>query len=81
MLLVDEATSSLDAETAANVSRSILDLEGLLRIVVTHDLDGALLKDFDRILVMKNGRLEECGSFDDLMAKKGYFYSLYTVSQ
>lgn len=81
VLLVDEATASLDAQTAFQVSNSILDLNGLTRIVVTHALDESLLKRYDCVLTLKNGTITESGSFDELMAKKGYFYSLFTVSQ
>ena len=81
VLLVDEATAALDARTAFQVMDSILALEGLTRIVVTHALDENLLRRYDCILTMKNGMLYESGTFDELMEKKGYFYSLYTVSQ
>lgn len=81
VLLVDEATAALDAQTAYQVSNSILELNNMTRIVVTHLLDGMLLKKYDCILAIKNGRIEESGSFDDLIERKGYFYSLYTVSQ
>lgn len=81
VLLVDEATASLDAQTAFQVSNAILDLNGLTRIVVTHALDESLLKRYDCVLTLKNGTITESGSFDELMAKKGYFYSLFTVSQ
>ena len=81
MLLVDEATAALDRETAFQVSSAILDLEGMTRIVVTHALDAALLRRYDGILVLKNGRVAEQGGFDELMAGKDYFYSLYTVAQ
>ncbi len=81
VLLVDEATAALDAQTAFQVSDAILDLQDLTRIVVTHDLDQTLLKRYDSILTLKNGRVTESGSFEELMEKKGYFYSLYTVSQ
>lgn len=81
VLLVDEATAALDAATACQVSSSILDLNGMTRIVVTHHLDAALLKRYDCILALKNGRIEETGTFDELMKKKDYFYSLFTVSQ
>ena len=76
-----EATAALDKETAFQVSGAILDLDGLTRIVVTHALDEALLRRYDGILVLKNGAVAECGRFDELMARKGYFYSLYTVAQ
>lgn len=81
VLLVDEATAALDAQTAFQVSNAILDLQDLTRIVVTHALDENLLKQYDCILTLKNGSITESGSFDELMQKKGYFYSLYTVSQ
>lgn len=81
VLLVDEATASLDPETALHVSQSILDLEGMTRIVVTHSLDESLLRRYDRILTLKNGRIAEAGRFEELMEQKGYFYSLFTVSQ
>lgn len=81
VLLVDEATAALDAETAYQVSSSIIGLEGVTAIVVTHSLDESLLKQYDGILALKNGNLIECGTFDELMEKKEYFYSLFTVSQ
>ncbi len=81
VLMVDEATAALDAQTAFQVSSSILDLDGITRIVVTHALDEALLKRYDSIMTLRNGRVEESGTFEELMEKKGYFYSLYTVSQ
>lgn len=81
VLLVDEATAALDAQTAFQVSNAILNLSGLTRIVITHGLDENLLKRYDCVLTLKNGSITESGSFDELMARKGYFYSLFTVSQ
>lgn len=48
---------------------------------LTHTLEAALLRRYDGILVLKNGRIAESGSFDELMEKKGYFYALFTVAQ
>ena len=76
VLLADEATSALDANTAFQVSDDILNLTGILRIVITHSLDEILLRRYDEILVLKDGRIEEKGKFEDLMAKKGYFAEL-----
>ena len=81
VLLVDEATAALDAQTAFNVSQAILDLKDMTRIVVTHSMDASLLKQYDLVLTLKNGTVIESGSFEELLEKKGYFYSLYTVSQ
>lgn len=81
VLLVDEATAALDAETAHRVTDSILGLHELTRIVITHDLDRTTLEQFDEIIVLKNGHVTEQGTFDALMERREYFYSLFTVSQ
>ena len=81
VLLVDEATAALDAETAFQISSAILDLKEQTAIVVTHALEESLLKRYDQIICMKNGEIAESGSFEELIDKKGYFYSLYTISQ
>lgn len=81
VLLVDEATAALDAETAYQVSSAILGLEGVTSIVVTHSLDEGQLRQYDGIIALKNGSIIEAGTFDELITAKGYFYSLFTVSQ
>ena len=81
VLLVDEATAALDAQTAYQVTDAILSLKQVTRIVVTHSLSESLLKRYDGILVLKGGSVAECGSFDGLMEQKGLFYSLYTLAQ
>lgn len=81
VLLADEVTSSLDAETADSVTNAILDIDGLTRLVVTHRLDEKALRRFDGIIVMRNGRVAEQGTFGELMDRKDYFYSLYQVSR
>ena len=80
ILLVDEATAALDAATARAVSFSILNLVGMTRIVVTHRLEEAILRHYDKILVMKNGTICEQGNFDTLMQQKGQFYSLFQIA-
>ena len=81
VLLADEMTAALDAKTAHEVTSDLLALDGITRIVVTHGLEEALLRRYDGIIVLKDGRIAEQGRFDDLMAQKGYFYALFTVSQ
>lgn len=81
ILLMDEATAALDNQTAESVTKSILEIDGLTRIIVTHKLDAKLMARYDAIIVMHNGAIAETGKFDDLMERKGYFYSLYNVSQ
>ena len=80
VLLLDEATAALDNQTAFEVVDSLLKLEGLTRLVVTHRLEKGLLEQYDGIFVLRNGQLCETGTFEDLMSQKGYFYSLYNVT-
>ena len=79
VLVADEITAALDSQTAYKVSSDILDLTGLTRIVVTHSLEERLMKRYDKILVMRDGRIEEQGTFDELMAMKKYFHALFMV--
>ena len=81
MSLWSPLRSALDAETADSVTNAILDIEGLTRLVVTHKLEEKTLTRFNGIVVMRNGRVEEIGTFEELMEKKEYFYSLYQVSR
>lgn len=79
-LLFDEATSALDQKTADQVTRAVLSLSGTTRVMVTHRLDAGLLRGFDGIMVLKNGKVCESGTFDELMAEPdGYFHALYTI--
>ena len=80
ILLLDEATSSLDNETSRAIERSILEINDITRIIVTHKLNGTSLAMYDEILMMKNGRVVEQGPFEELLEKKGVFYSLYNVT-
>ena len=81
VLLVDEATAALDAETSYGILDAILKLDGYTRVIVTHDLDENILRRCEGLFALKNGAIEERGSFDELMKAKGYFYSLFTVSR
>ena len=80
VLLADEATAALDAETARTVTDSILNLKGLTRVVVTHRLEPSALRRYDGIIVMKNARVSEQGSFDGLMEAKNQFYALFVLA-
>lgn len=81
ILLLDEATANLDLETSYEIESSILDIEQLTSIVITHKLNEELLQRYDKIVVMDNGTIIEEGSFHELIDKKGFFYSLYNVEK
>ena len=80
ILLLDEATSSLDNKVTTEIENSILEIQDLTVLVVTHKLNKNMLKKYNRILFMKNGVIVEDGSFDNLMDRKGEFYKLVELS-
>ena len=80
ILLLDEATSSLDNKVTTEIENSILEIQDLTVLVVTHKLNKSMLKKYNRILFMKNGVIVEDGSFDNLMDRRGEFYKLVELS-
>ena len=80
ILLLDEATSSLDNQVTTEIENSILDIQDLTALVVTHKLNENILKKYDRILFMNGGVIVEDGSFGDLMDRRGEFYKLFELS-
>lgn len=76
ILLLDEITSGLDNRSQMKVQQLIKEhLAGKCSIIsIVHRLE--TVKDYDRILVMKAGRIVESGHFDELIEKKGHFYDL-----
>ncbi|MBM6837341.1 ABC transporter ATP-binding protein, partial [Clostridium saudiense] len=79
ILLLDEGTSALDSKTAFEIEDTLLNIEDLTVITVTHKLIDSILKRYDEIIVMDNGNVVEKGSFDELINNKGEFYNLYTI--
>ncbi len=73
LLMFDEATSALDNKTQKQVSDA-LDAMGCTRIVIAHRL--STIKHCDRILVLDGGHIIEDGTYDELIAKNGYFAEL-----
>ena len=75
---MDEATSALDNQSQARI-QNVLDTnwKGTTTLVaVVHRLD--IIKNYDKIGVMRSGKVEEMGSYDELMDKKGLLYELVT---
>lgn len=80
VLLLDEATSSLDAELSMQIEELILSQKETTILNVTHRFHESILKQYDCILTMHQGNIVEMGTFEELMKKKQFFYSLYTVN-
>ena len=79
ILILDEATSSVDTRTEARIQKALLRLmEGRTSFVIAHRL--STIRDADHVLVINDGKIVEEGNHDQLMAKKGVYQNLY-VSQ
>jgi ABC-type multidrug transport system fused ATPase/permease subunit len=77
IVILDEATSNIDLRTEATLNESFKTLmKGKTSLVVAHRL--STIRSSDLILVMKDGEIFERGNHDQLMAKKGFYYELYT---
>lgn len=81
IILLDEATASLDAKTAYDIEDSLLNIQDLTSLVITHKLNEDLLRRYDKILVLDKGNIIEIGSFDELMKNRDYFYNLFNVEK
>ena len=76
-MILDEATSSIDTRTEAIVQRGMDKLmEGRTTFVIAHRL--STVRNSDAIICLDHGRIIERGTHDELIAKKGYYYQLYT---
>ena len=78
IFVLDEATSSIDTETEQLIQNAITKvLENRTSFIVAHRL--STIRSADRILVIRGGKIVECGNHDELMKLKGYYYDLYTT--
>jgi ATP-binding cassette subfamily B protein len=77
ILILDEATSNLDAVTEKAIQETLNAYsEGMTTIIIAHRL--STIRQCDRIFVMERGKIVECGAHDELMAQPdGYYRSLY----
>ena len=78
ILILDEATSSLDTESESLIQRSLAELlHGRTTLVIAHRL--STIQRADLILVIEDGRIAEQGRHDDLIARRGRYHDLYTL--
>ena len=76
MLILDEATSSIDTRTEIRIQKAFLTMmQGRTSFIVAHRL--STIREADVILVMKDGKIIEQGNHDTLLAQNGFYANLY----
>jgi len=73
LLILDEGTSAVDKQTGNDIENRLLERDDLTLITITHSLDEQMLRKYDEIIYMEEGRIIEYGSFDDLVKQDGKF--------
>ena len=80
LLILDEPTSAIDAESSALIQESINRLQrGKTMLVISHQFAG--IEDFDQIFALKEGRIIEHGTHAQLLDRRGYYFELYQLQQ
>ena len=77
VMLVDEATASLDPQTASQINQVLLEKEGLTLIAITHRTNQELLEAYDEVLVLEQGKLLEHGSYESLSPQRKQLLALH----
>ena len=79
VFIFDEVVSTLDIETAYEIERLALGFEDKTVIFISHNFSGILMRDYDEILVMSNGKLLAHGAYDELLKTCAYFKKICEI--
>ncbi len=81
ILVLDEGTSAVDMQTAYDIESSLLAIDELTLITITHNLSEDLLALYDQIIYMEDGRIVEVGKLTELLKNKSRFHYFYTLQK
>ena len=79
LMVFDEVVSTLDIETAYDIERMALDYTDKTVVFISHNFSGKLIKEYDEILVMKDGCLVAHGAYDELIKSNDYFRKICDI--
>ena len=78
ILILDDTTSAVDMETEAHIQESLRNLDfNCTKIIIAQRISST--KDADKIIILKDGRIAEMGTHDELLKNKGYYYEVFTL--
>lgn len=81
ILVLDEGTSAVDQQTAYDIESRLLLIDDLTLITITHNLNEDLLKLYDEIIYIEDGKIVEVGALLELLQNKSRFYDFYTLQK
>lgn len=79
LMIFDEVVSTLDIETAYDIERMALDYTDKTVVFISHNFSGKLIREYDEILVMKDGCLVAHGAYDELIKSNDYFRKICDI--